>query len=164
MLFSYLRNYSCFLLLFLNLEFLDNNYILPVLKNFKGGVKLTNPEEKPNTAVVLSLIGGVLILLGSTIGFSMPMYGWTGCGMGCFNWMMNPFVPMGGWLIGLASGILVIIGAVMLNARPAEHNVWGTIILIFSVISFIGRGGFLIGAILGIIGGALAIGSKPLAK
>ncbi len=60
-------------------------------------------------------------------------------------------------LIGLVSGILVIIGAIMLNAHPTEHKAWGTIILVFSIISFLGMGGFFIGAILGIIGGALAV-------
>lgn len=88
-------------------------------------------EERPTIAVVLSLIGGMLILLGSTMTFFMPMYGWMGYGMmGGFNHMMgdfwNPFVFMGGlWLIGLVSGLLVIIGAAMLHARPAEHTAWG---------------------------------------
>ncbi|MFN3383562.1 MAG: DUF6114 domain-containing protein [Archaeoglobaceae archaeon] len=130
---------------------------------------MTNLEERPTIAVALSLIGGVLILTSSIMGFAMPMYGWMGYGMGCFGCMMgnawNPSVPMGGlWLIGLVSGILVIIGAIMLNARPAEHILWGTIILVFSVISFVGMGGFMVGAIIGIIGGALAIGFKPVAK
>ncbi|MEM2996750.1 MAG: hypothetical protein QW639_02685 [Candidatus Bathyarchaeia archaeon] len=127
-------------------------------------------EERPTIAVVLSLIGGVLILLGSTMRFIMPMYGWMGYGMmGGFNHMMgspwNPFVFMGGlWLIGLVSGVLVIIGAAMLNARPAEHYAWGTIILVFSAISFLGMGGLLIGAILGIIGGVLALTFKPAGR
>lgn len=64
-------------------------------------------------------------------------------------------------LLGLVSGILVIIGALMLNTRPAEHGTWGTIILIFSVISLLGMGGFFIGAILGIVGGALALSWRP---
>jgi len=73
-----------------------------------------------------------------------------------------PFGLMGGLsLIGLASGILVVISAIMLNARPEEHTVWGTVILVFSIISFLGMGGFLIGAILGIVGGALALSWKP---
>lgn len=40
----------------------------------------------------------------------------------------------------------------------------GTIILVFSVISLLVMGGLLIGAILGIIGGALALSFKPAAK
>ncbi len=64
-------------------------------------------------------------------------------------------------LIGLVTGVIVIIGASMFNLRPAEHIAWGVIILIFSVISFIDMGGFMIGAILGITGGALAISCRP---
>jgi hypothetical protein len=54
-----------------------------------------------------------------------------------------------------------MIGALMLNTRPTEHTAWGIIILVFSAISILGMGGFLVGAILGIVGGALAISWKP---
>lgn len=91
-----------------------------------------------------------------------------GCGgmMGGYHGMMGnlgmPSGFMGGLsVIGVISGILVIIGAIMLNASPVEHTAWGTIILVFSIISFLGMGGFFIGAILGIIGGALAISWRP---
>jgi hypothetical protein len=40
---------------------------------------------------------------------------------------------------------------------------WGTVIIIFSAISFVGMGGFFIGALLGIIGGAFAISYRPRA-
>ena len=63
--------------------------------------------------------------------------------------------------IGLVCGIIVIIGAFMLNTRPLEHVTWGTLVLIFSAVSLIGMGGWFIGAILGIIGGAFAISWKP---
>ena len=59
------------------------------------------------------------------------------------------------------SGILVVIGALMLNTHPKEHTSWGTIILIFSIISFLGMGGFFVGAILGIVGGVLALSWRP---
>lgn len=64
-------------------------------------------------------------------------------------------------LVALVSGILVIVGAIMLNARPQEHTTWGIIVLVFSIVSFIGMGGFFIGAVLGIAGGALALSLKP---
>jgi len=134
-------------------------------------------EERPTTAIVLSLIGGSLMLLSVAMMFTMLMYGWVGFGMmdgfgrmmGGYMGMMGnigiPFGFMGGLsLIGTVSGILVIIGAVMLSSRPVEHEAWGLIILIFSIISFLGMGGFLIGAILGIIGGAFALSWKPAAK
>jgi len=69
-----------------------------------------------------------------------------------------PFGLMAGFmLVGIVAGIIVLIGAFMLNSRPSEHMAWGIVILIFSVISFLGMGGFVIGAILGITGGALAM-------
>ncbi|MCZ2809694.1 MAG: DUF6114 domain-containing protein [Candidatus Bathyarchaeota archaeon] len=72
-----------------------------------------------------------------------------------------PFSFMGGLsLIGLVSGIIVIIGVVMLNIRPTEHTGWGTVILVFSIISFLGMGEFLIGAVLDIVGGTLALSWK----
>jgi len=74
-------------------------------------------------------------------------------------------------ILGLVSGMIVLISAIMLNIRPGEAThglracctMWGTMILIFSIVSLFGgsMGGFLIGAILGIIGGALALSSRP---
>jgi hypothetical protein len=57
----------------------------------------------------------------------------------------------------------MVIGAAMLRAHPQEHTMWGTVIIVFSAISFVGKGGFIIGALLGIIGGAFAISYRPRA-
>jgi len=89
--------------------------------------------------------------------------------MGGYRTMMGgfgvPFGFMGGFsFIGLLSGIVVIIGALMLNVRPSEHLAWGTLILAFSVISFLGMGGFYIGALLGIAGGAIALSGKTAVR
>lgn len=131
-------------------------------------------EEKPTTAYILSLIAGVLIVLGGVTGsvFMGMMGGWYGGWRG----MMGPGM-MGGYgmtvfpwwglgmafgLIGLIIGIIVIIGAIMLDSRPQEHKTWGIVILVFSILSVIGgMGGFGIGLIIGIIGGALAISWTP---
>jgi hypothetical protein len=68
----------------------------------------------------------------------------------------------GFWILGIVSGIIVLISAIMLKRRPAQVNIWGILIVIFSIVSFFGgsRGGFYVGTILGIIGGALALLSK----
>ncbi len=131
-------------------------------------------EKQPSVAVILSLIGGALMLLSGVLMSMMFIYGggffgMMGGMMGGFQGMMGsfgiPFGFMGGlFLIGFISGILVIIGAIMLSVRPTEHTAWGIVILVFSVISFFGTGGFFIGAILGIIGGALALTWRPRAK
>ena len=133
-------------------------------------------QETPQIAFILSLIGGILILIAGAISSLWFMSGGLVIGgmMGGFSGMMGGYHEMMGRLgipysfmgnlslIGLMSGILVIIGAVMVNMRPEEHTSWGVIILVFSIISFLGTGGFFIGAILGIIGSALVVSWKPI--
>ena len=133
--------------------------------------------EKPGTAFVLSLIGGIFILLG---GGAMTMLGsWMGNygygmmgGYGGWGGMMGPgFGMMGGLgygfgflgVLGLIFGLIVIISALMLNNKPEQHSTWGTLIIVFSVLSIFGSamGGFGIGLILGLIGGILGVTWKP---
>jgi len=129
-------------------------------------------------AFILSLIGGILILLGSAMTwmwFLSDGFNFGGM-MNGFGHMMNGYEDMmggfgfpGGFmmglpLVGLVSGIVVIIGAIMLSAQPSTHMTWGSIILAFSVVSFMGMGGFWIGALLGIAGGALAISTRTPQK
>lgn len=126
-------------------------------------------EEKPSTAFILSLVSGVLILLGAATTLLMGAF------MGATRWggmMGGGMMPwMGGWnpafgfvfsAIGFLSGAIVLYSASMLNTKPQDHATWGTLILVFSLISVAGGwGGFGIGLILGLIGGALAISWKP---
>jgi hypothetical protein len=130
--------------------------------------------ERPTVAVILSIIGGALMLLGGSMALMMLTYydensgmmdGFGGM-MGGYRHMMNglgfPYGLMSGlMLVSLVSGVLVIIGAVMINIHPSQSSTWGIIVLVFSIISFLGMGGFLIGAVLGIVGGALALSWKP---
>jgi hypothetical protein len=60
-------------------------------------------------------------------------------------------------LFGLISGIIVLVSGAMLRTNPSQRTLWGTLILVFSVLSFFGTGGFIIGAILGIVGGIMAL-------
>ena len=117
------------------------------------------------TAFILSLIGGLVITVGSAVATFLSAYGspyGTYYGMGPGMMGGFGFGYGSGWMVGfsivsLVFGILVVIGAIMLNARPVEHVTWGIIVLIFSIASFIGMGGYFIGAILGIAGGAIAL-------
>lgn len=123
-------------------------------------------EEKPTTAFILSLIAGVLFLIGG----SMVMLFLSVMGETFGHWMGMMGFPWGGLglahgITGLVIGALVIIASVMLDSRPAEHKTWGVVILVLSLISvFGGMAGFGIGFILGIIGGALAISWTPPTK
>jgi hypothetical protein len=125
--------------------------------------------EKSTAAFIISLIAGIFILLGSLY---TTMWG-SGMMVGGYVGMMGQqaYGAMAGtWILGLISGIIVLISAIMLRIRPGEatrgartcFTMWGTLVLIFSVVSFFGgsMGGFLIGAGLGIVGGALALSIK----
>jgi hypothetical protein len=52
----------------------------------------------------------------------------------------------------------------MLNTHSAEHTAWAIVILIFSIVSFLDMGGFIIGALMGVAGGALALAYRPASK
>jgi hypothetical protein len=60
-------------------------------------------------------------------------------------------------VVGLIAGIVVLIGAAMLYAKPEQRQTWGIVIIIASALNFfVGMGGLVAGA-LGVIGGALAL-------
>ncbi len=127
----------------------------------------------PEAAFVLSLVGGVLILTGSVVVMMWAFGGmptWSGpmsSMMGGYGGMMGGMgfsgtgVFSGMSFLGLIAGVLVLVGAIMLRNRPEQATTWGTIILVFSIVSLFGMGGFFIGAILGFVGGILAATWKP---
>jgi hypothetical protein len=130
--------------------------------------------EETNAAFLLSLIGGVLILIGSFVILGLGILGAFGMGftrsmMGHMFGMMEGF-GMAGVLsgvlvsavsvIGIASGIIVIYGAFSVKNKLEGRTTWGALILTFSLISLLSLGGFLVGAILGILGGILALVEK----
>lgn len=62
--------------------------------------------------------------------------------------------------IGLILAILVIVGAILIY-MPGKEVIGGILVLVFSIIcAFFTLGGFIIGLILGIVGGALGIAKK----
>src|SRR5439155_18503695 len=108
--------------------------------------------EKPTAAFVLSLIGGIFILLDgillAVVGSAIAIGGLAGSGTA------GGIVSAIG-AIGVIFGLIIIIGGVMMYQKPQSHTMWGVIVLILSLISIITGGGFIIGLILGLIGGLL---------
>jgi hypothetical protein len=129
-------------------------------------------QNKPTAAAVLSIIAGVLglvlvmILMASFVSNAPAIIEENGYdatafyvgGIGIEVWIM-------------VSAILVIVGGSRLRSHPASHTKWGVVILLFSIIGialmadaipywngFVG----LIAAILGIVGGILALAFKPV--
>lgn len=64
--------------------------------------------------------------------------------------------------VGVLLGIATIAVAVMIYRTPSRHQLWGALVLTFSVLSWVTSiGGLVIGFLLGIIGGVLAVTWKP---
>ncbi|MEM2025603.1 MAG: hypothetical protein QXW94_04865 [Desulfurococcaceae archaeon] len=119
--------------------------------------------EKPTAAFALALVGGILILIAGLVAAVI----------GTIGGLIASLVPViegfaGGLIIALAElgfimGILVIIGAVMINSGvPSEVRTGSILVIIFSVLSLITcGGGFIIGFILALVGGILGLVWKP---
>lgn len=142
----------------------------------KSNIEETRRSPLSSSAITLSLVGGIIILFGSIIpilffaNYSYQTPGMMGGMMmgGARGLGIMWFGPglMGGWLsasfflIPMISGIMVIIGAIMMSKRSHEATMWGIVVLVFSVLGFTGMGLTLLGSILGIIGGAIALSSS----
>ncbi len=118
-------------------------------------------NETPDRAFTLSLTAGILILLNTTLlgvaatwfpGIIPTLPGSSGND----TTMLYQLTAM-----GLVFGVLVVCGAVLLSRNPEHATAWGILIVVFSLASVITGGGFIIGFILGIIGGAFALRWKP---
>jgi len=120
-----------------------------------------SPSEVPTRALTLSLIAAILILINSAL---------VGAAASWFPWVIPTLPGSSGndttvlydaSAVGLICGVLVLLGAMMLRSRPVNRKMWGIIVVVFSIPSVLSGGGFVIGFILGIIGGALALSAKP---
>ena len=123
-------------------------------------------REKPTVAFILSLIGGIIILLiallvlvSSFVIREEELKGLLPVEIDVENLRFT--VQIAG-LVGIVSGILVIVGAIMINSgKLGRVKIGGIIAIIFSITSIFAGGGFFIGLILGLIGGILALTWKP---
>ena len=128
---------------------------------------MASSGQKPVAPFVLSLLSGVFIALGGIISSLWISYwpmGWMGSMMNWWSGSTATFGMMGFimGIVGIIFGIIVIISAIMLYRDPKQHELWGALIVVFSVISIVsGMGGMGIGLALGLIGGVLAIVWKP---
>lgn len=116
-------------------------------------------ETYPRTAYLLSLIGGILILIFSAIYAAIlfvvaSLFAAVGFGLGVG-------IAVGLAVLALLLGAVVLFLATRLKSNPAGAKTYGVVILVLALISFIGGGGFYIGAILALIGGILALVWHP---
>ncbi|WP_148687075.1 hypothetical protein [Candidatus Nitrosocosmicus hydrocola] len=145
----------------------------------------TNPK-RITTSVALSIVSGIIILASSLFWLFFvntttidEMRGFMGNTMG--DHMMNSdgimnFHGFMGWMGGggtgvtgdgwilplmvIVSGIMILIGATIMYKRPREKKIGGIIVIIFSVLGLTGMGFSIIGSIIGIVGGTVALVEK----
>ena len=117
--------------------------------------------EKPTAAFVLSLLGAIFIIIGgliyavifSIIGGVLDFFGFGGLG--------GAIIILG--VLGIVWGILVLVGAIMMNSEDKNKVRTGAVlVLIFSILSWFGAaGGLFIGFLLGLIGSILGLTWNP---
>lgn len=116
-------------------------------------------EERPLTAFILSLLGSLFVVVGTTLGFVLYS-------RSVYPYGSDITAILAG--VSVALGILMLAMSMMLYLRPELHVAWGVTILVFAAGSFTsmfsgyaGLGLGLIGMVLGIIGGSIAIAWRP---
>ena len=131
--------------------------------------------EKPTASFVLSLTGGILILvvallLAAAMMVSVQPGSSTDMRDQLLVFRLTPLAAPELWsgssalyflIFGVGSGSLVVFGAVMMYVRPRQHVTWGVIVLAFSLGSVFSTGGLVVGLVLGMVGGVLGIVWKP---
>jgi len=102
-------------------------------------------EQRPTAAAIFTLVSGAAML-------------WAGAHMLKPVFFSNTAVTM----LGMTIGLLMWALAILLLFYPQAHTVLGISIITLSVFSFAGSlGGLIVGSMLGLAGGALAVAWQP---
>ncbi|HYS70968.1 MAG TPA: DUF6114 domain-containing protein [Thermoplasmata archaeon] len=99
--------------------------------------------SRPLLSFAFTLAGGLLVLGGGLYFLAFPT---------TFG-----FLPP----VGIACGTLLLVAAILLYYRPAQHSVWGILVLVFGIASLVNLGGFVLGMTFAVVGGALALAWTP---
>ncbi len=131
-------------------------------------------SEYPRIASILALAGGIIITMSGVLfvavsALILPNLNYSNLNTppnlpaSAVPGLVSGFVGLIG-VFGLVTGAIVLVSSVMLLTNTGQRRTWSVLILVFSVLSFIGLGGFVVGAALGIVGGALVLRWKPPAQ
>ena len=112
---------------------------------------------RATAGMVVSIIGGVIVLITAlAILLLFPWFSavlaWLGLG-----WLIGYGLIL--VMIGIVAGILMIIGGALIYL-PGKERAGAAIVFIFSLVSLLVLGGFIVGAVLGIVGAALGFAKK----
>jgi hypothetical protein len=113
----------------------------------------TPPITRPTAGLVLSILGGVFVVFG---GLALLLV------QGTFGFYLSGIAAEAICApIGFIIGVVMILGAVDAYVRPQRKVIWGTIIIILSLASWVfALGGMIFGSVLGLAGGILIVAHK----
>lgn len=119
---------------------------------------------------ILAFIAGALLIAGVIVG-ALTFTLWSDNGMmmtspgmmGGGGMMSDSFMWAAIWgvaAIWVGTGAVSIVGGYAIYRNPQSTTIWGIAILIASIVGLLTVGGFIIGPILGIVAGILALVKK----
>jgi hypothetical protein len=118
-------------------------------------------DSYPSTAHILTLIGGILIIIDALV--TVAFAGALGS-VSVFGGALAA-VLIGIAVVGLIIGFLILYGSTQIRIKPAGAKTWGILIIVLSIVSLFTASGFFIGFLLALIGGILAYTWKaPMAS
>src|SRR6267143_3150802 len=137
----------------------------------KSNMSSKTTVEYPNIPSILALVGGALIVLFDIFLLTISVVILPHLNYTNFNtprgYTGSPGSLAAGFVgaiavFGLICGIVVTMSAVLLRLKPDQRQTWGILVLVFSILGFFGFGGFIVGSVLGIVGGIMTLRWKPL--
>jgi len=129
------------------------------------------PVKRSRAGFILSIIGAIIVLFGaiSLFSFSSNLSALGEEQLETFEALAEQMgIPVeemltslygGMGVFGIVCAILMVVGA-LLAYYKGMRVAGGIIVLLFSILSIFSSGGFFIGMILGIVGGALILATK----
>jgi hypothetical protein len=118
--------------------------------------------RRPIAGFILSLISGIFIILNAALLslahiFSLSLH----LSIRQPPWFWDRFLEASAWLLltlavyGAVCGLIILIGSYCLYR--GRNLLGGVLIILFSILSLPIGGGFILGFLLGVVGGALAL-------
>lgn len=150
---------------------LAGSYVPAVEPERPAWAQRTEKWDLPQYGFFAGVAGGVLILL---CAFSLALFL---TAMAFFGWGSWPWVdgvqsgraddwwvwPLGVAACGLVTGATVLLSALRVKERPDAGALAGVAMVAGGLLSFFAMGGFLLGGLLAIVGGVLAVmGSRTV--
>jgi hypothetical protein len=119
--------------------------------------------SRASISVILSMLGGIFIISGGLM--LLAMLGWYGTTLMMGGQMHTYTFAYPRWLTIVVGGTSILAGVLVMYAsykmyKQPTNRLWPLFIVIGSIVSLFSIGGFGLGAILGLIGGAIGLGRK----